>query len=335
MSLDSNVNFRLFSISSDSEFNSLALEIFRYQYESCRIYHEYVDLLQINRTQINDYRQIPFFPIEFFKTQEIRSGDFIEETVFCSSGTTGSNVSRHYVKDLKLYEESFNSSFQYFYGDIDNYCLLALLPSYLENKSSSLVYMVKSFIERTENKYSGFYPDDFDKLKDALIHLSEQGTKTILFGVSYALLDFANYLTSHNLTSYNLIVMETGGMKGRRKELVKEELHAILCNAFNVTKIHSEYGMTELLSQAYSQGEGRFHCPPWMKVLVRDINDPFAYLEKGKTGGLNIIDLANLHSCSFIETKDLCRLHDGDSFEILGRIDNSDLRGCNLLVLDL
>jgi hypothetical protein len=257
-----------------------------------------------------------------------------QSAVFLSSGTSGMERSRHYVTDISIYKKSFRKCFELFYGDVKQYAILALLPSYYENKNSSLIFMMNDLIARSKNKHSGFYLNDNENLSRTIHSLDKKKQKVLLFGVSYALLDFAEQISfaSGQRRRGSLIIVETGGMKGRRKEITREELHKILCEKFGVKKIHSEYGMTELLSQAYSKGGGIFRCPPWMKVLVRDVNDPFAIMSKNKVGALNIIDLANIHSCSFIATQDIGRVRKDNSFEVLGRMDNSDLRGCNLLV---
>ncbi|MFW6222832.1 MAG: acyl transferase [Bacteroidota bacterium] len=270
-------------------------------------------------------------PISLFKSHKVIVGEEDEaELVFTSSGTTGSNTSRHFVKKKTVYEESFINAFEWFYGNIEDYCILALLPSYFEQKGSSLIYMVSELIQRSGHESSGFYLDYTSRLREVLIRLDRQEKKVLLIGVSFALLDLVEQF---HFSLSNTIIMETGGMKGRRKELVREELHDRLKKGFGVDNIHSEYGMTELLSQAYAKKDGRFYPPPWMKVLIRDINDPFTLLDAGSTGGINVIDMANIHSCPFIETMDLGRVFDDGSFEVLGRFDNSDIRGCNLMVV--
>lgn len=319
----------IFSLENEEQFNQLALRIFHYQAENNEVYKEYLCLLGTNISEIDTIEKIPFLPIEFFKTHRIVTGTHEIQKTFFSSGTTGMDRSNHHISNLKIYEESFIHGFENQYGDIKNYCVLALLPTYLENESSSLVYMVNALIERSGNPHSGFYLNNFSDLIDKLTILEKTGQKTILLGVSYALLDLID-LMSFPLS--HTIVMETGGMKGRRKELTKKELHQKLAEGFGLKAIHSEYGMTELLSQAYSKGEGKFRHPAWMKIIIRDTYDPFSYLEKGKSGGINVIDLANIYSCSFIETKDLGKINPDNSFEILGRFDYSDVRGCNLLV---
>jgi phenylacetate-coenzyme A ligase PaaK-like adenylate-forming protein len=321
---------RIFNISGQDEFEKLSLEIFRFQLKTNAIYREFVSGLSINVGNINHSDQIPFLPIEFFKTHKIISGKFEPEIIFTSSGTTGMQTSRHFIKHLEIYNNSFQKTFGLFFGNINDYVILALLPSYLEREGSSLVYMTEKLIAKSKHHESGFYLDDYEKLSNLLKDLRKRKQKVILLGVTYALLDMAEKFP---VNFKELIVMETGGMKGRRKEMVREELHDILNKGFGVAKIYSEYGMTELLSQAYSKGDGIFQTPPWMKVLIRDTNDPLNLLAEGKTGGINVIDLANIHSCSFIATQDLGKLHQNGHFEVLGRFDNSDVRGCNLMVV--
>ncbi len=310
-------------------FNDAALKIFRYQYENNIVYQKFCNNLKTNPEQVVSIRDIPFLPIGFFKTQQVVTGDFNPAGYFQSSGTTGINNSHHYYKNLGSYEASFQKGFNLAYGEIKDYCVLALLPSYLEQKHSSLIYMIKNLINRSKNPDSGFYLYDYEALQSKLKFLEKRNQKTILFGVTFALLDL---MEKFPLKLKNTIVMETGGMKGRRREMVREELHEILCDGFGVEKIHSEYGMTELFSQAWSKGDGIFTTPPWMKILIRDVNDPLTLIEKGKTGGINVIDLANVDSCSFIATQDLGKIHADGSFEVLGRYDHSDVRGCNLLI---
>ena len=303
--------------------------MFRFQYEHNEVYLRFCSLLGRTPANVVSLTDIPFLPIEFFKTEKIYCADTPPEITFTSSGTTGSQTSRHFVKELSIYTESYRKGFELFYGDIEKYVVLALLPSYLERTGSSLITMVDDLIKRSKNPFSGFYLNEYDLLAERLTSLDRSGQQVLLIGVSFALLDLVE---KHSFSLKNTLVMETGGMKGRRKELVREELHATLCKGFGVEAIHSEYGMTELLSQAYSAGKGIYRCVPWMKVLVRDTNDALSYLPIGKTGGLNIIDLANKYSCSFIATQDLGKLHNDGSFEVLGRFDNSDIRGCNLMV---
>jgi len=326
----------IFNIRSGQDFKQRALDVFNYQSENNEIYKKYIRTLKIESHNVKELYQIPFLPIEFFKTHRIisidpdRSLNFDGEEVFTSSGTTGNTQSKHYVTDISVYRESYTRAFEHFYGNIDQYCFLALLPSYLERSGSSLVFMADDLIKKSGQPDSGFYLNNYDELLKKLAELKSKKQKTILLGVSYALLDLAAILTSP-LQFEELIVMETGGMKGKRKEMLREELHQILCKQLGTENIHSEYGMTELLSQAYSKGNGIFQCPPWMHVMTRDTNDPFTFLPENKTGAINIIDLANINSCSFIATQDLGR-HFQNSFEVLGRFDNSDIRGCNLLV---
>lgn len=332
MTIAQEIRQSIFNISSDEAFNDLALKIFRFQYETNIKYREFSDLLHADPRKINHYLQIPFLPIGLFRDHKIISGDETAcEKVFTSSGTTGTFPSQHFVRDLKLYEESFTKSFQLFYGEPEKYRFLALLPGYLERQGSSLVYMLDYLIRMTENNGSGFYLHNMDTLGNHLMkNRPDADIRTILFGASYALIDFAEKFT---LNLNGVTIMETGGMKGRRKEMIREELHEILCRKLQVERIHSEYGMTELLSQAYSPGQGIYRTPPWMKILIRDVNDPLEFLPSGQTGGINVIDLANLYSCSFIATQDLGRLHEDGSFEVLGRFDDSDARGCNLMVV--
>lgn len=320
---------RLFSISDFQEFEALSLEVFQYQVKHCEVYGRFVGNLGIDHNLIKDQRSIPYLPIEFFKSQKIICGSPVANEIFSSSGTSGMTQSLHHVKEISVYIESYRKAFQLFYGDVSKYAILALLPSYQEREGSSLIYMVDDLIGLSNQVKSGYFLYDHHSLKVTLEELKESKIPTLLIGVTYALLDFAE---SHSIEFPELIVMETGGMKGKRKEILRTELHEILCAGFGVPAIHSEYGMTELLSQAYSKGGGMFHCPPWMKVSTRDTNDPLSLLSHDQTGGINIIDLANINSCSFLATQDLGRtFHDG-SFEILGRFDNSDIRGCNLLV---
>jgi hypothetical protein len=308
-------------------FDEKALEIFRFQARENLIYKNFIRALKLDIDNVKRIDQIPFLPVSFFKTHEVITGNNKVEVVFTSSGTTG-ETSSHHVKDIKLYVESFSISFKQFYGDIKDYCFLALLPSYLERSGSSLVYMCESLIQSGKHPLSGFYLHNRKELNDHLHQLKQQKQKTILIGVTYALLDHA---AEFPIDFPELIIMETGGMKGKRKEMIREEVHTILKQGFNVESIHSEYGMTELLSQAWSYGNGLYFCPPWMKVLTRNVNDPMEVNETG-SGGVNIIDLANIYSCSFIATQDLGTVNTDQSFTINGRFDNSDLRGCNLMI---
>ena len=320
----------IFEISNTSQFNALALETFRYQYRLNPVYREFCGYLNKTDSSVKDVSAIPFLPIEFFKTKPIINSGFEFQISFTSSGTTGNQPSKHLIVDPGIYEQSFLNAFDKFYGAPTNYCFLALLPSYMERKGSSLVYMIDTLIKKSGHPSSGFYLDNLEELGKKLIALDRRGTKVILVGVSYALLDL---IERTRLKLQHTIIMETGGMKGRRKEMIREELHAQLKKGFGVTEVHSEYGMTELLSQAYSKGEGVFRSPPWMKVLCRDTEDPLLFQKAGKTGGINIIDLANVHSCSFIATQDLGKVYENGSFEIIGRFDHSDIRGCNLMVV--
>ena len=321
---------RIFNIDSDHSFTEAALSVFKHQFEHNRIYRSFCDLLYIHPSDVSTVEAIPFLPIQFFKTHDILSSTNPVKTIFTSSGTTGNTTSKHQITDLSWYEKSYRYGFEYFYGAIENYTVLALLPNYLERKGSSLIYMVDDLIRRSKNKDSGFYLHNLDDLARTLTALDKSGTNVLLIGVSFALL---NLIERHQFNLNNTIIMETGGMKGQRKELIRDELHDILKTGFSVDQIHSEYGMTELLSQAYSKGNGVFSTPPWMKIVTRDTEDALSILPNGKTGGINIIDLANYNSCSFIATQDLGKKLKNDSFEILGRFDNSDIRGCNLMVL--
>ena len=321
----------IFAIQDRYQFNDIAIKIFNYQAKHNPVYKAYLSYLKFNPTSVSELKQIPFLPIEFFKTHKIICGNKKIQKTFFSSGTTGMQRSNHHITDISVYEKSFSLAFEMKYGNIQNYCILALLPTYLENESSSLVYMVNHLIKQSGHNDSGFYLDNLDQLAKKLKTLDEDNHKVILIGVSYALIDLAK---NYPMNLQNTVIMETGGMKGKRKELTKAELHQFLASKLGVKNIHSEYGMTELLSQAYSEQKGRFSTPPWMKILIRDTYDPFTFLEKGKSGGINIIDLANVNSCSFIETKDLGKIYNDNTFEILGRLDNSDIRGCNLLVAD-
>ena len=319
----------IFSIQTDANFVQAALQTFGYQYHHNQVYQRFCTLLGRTPDKVRQLTDIPFLPIEFFKSEAVYCGNERPATVFTSSGTTGSQTSRHYVKDLAVYQQSFRQGFADFYGNIEEYTVLALLPSYLERTGSSLITMVADLIERSGSADSGFYLNEYDLLAEKLTALDRSGRKVLLIGVSFALLDLVE---THRFQLKNTIVMETGGMKGRRKELIREELHAILCEGFGVEHIHSEYGMTELLSQAYSAGSGLYESVRWLKVLIRDTNDALSYQRPLKTGGINLIDLANIHSCSFIATQDLGRLHPDGRFEVLGRFDNADIRGCNLLI---
>jgi len=319
----------IFNIKTEDDFWELTLRTFNYQSVNNQVYKEFVTILGGYRSLVKTASDIPFLPVEFFRNHKIITGERPVEMIFESSGTTGVSLGRHYVGDLSLYKESFLKAFRLFYGDPGEYLIAALLPSYTETEGSSLVYMADKLIEKSRHPLSGFYKGDIEGMLKAITESKKENQKILLLGVSFALLDLAEN-QSPDLSG--VIVMETGGMKGRRKELTRPELHIILKEKFNVPSIHSEYGMTELMSQAYSAGDGIFYCPPWMKVVIRDPQDPlFMYTEPGRTGGINIIDLANINSCSFIATSDLGRLHGDGGFEVLGRFDSSDIRGCNLL----
>jgi len=320
----------IFAISGQKQFEKIALKVFRYQYQNNKVYHEFCTYLDVDPHSVKSVEKIPFLPIGFFKTHDVLADIRTPEQTFTSSGTTGMTTSRHLVTDVSLYEESYRLAFSQFYGNIENYTVLALLPSYLERKGSSLIYMVDDLIRMSGDPDSGFYLDDLDKLAEKLASLDRSGKNVLLIGVTYALLDM---LEAQTFNLQNTIIMETGGMKGRRKEMIREELHEILSKGFGVSAIHSEYGMTELLSQAYSLGNGIFECPSWMQIMVRDTEDALSYVDYGKTGGINVIDLANVNSCAFIATQDLGKRYADGSFEVLGRFDHSDIRGCNLMVM--
>ena len=321
---------KIFNIQNAHQFSEVALAVFQHQFKHNKVYRSFCDLLFIHPSEVSKVEEIPFLPIQFFKSRKVLSSlDEIQET-FTSSGTTGSSVSKHLVTDINLYKQSYLRGFAHFYGDITEYTVLALLPNYLERNGSSLVFMVADLIEKSKNTESGFYLDNIQELAKKLVALDKRGQKTLLIGVSFALLDLIA-LQKFNLK--HTTVMETGGMKGRRKEMIREELHTLLQSGFGVTEIHSEYGMTELLSQGYSKGKGIFETPPWMKILTRDTEDALTINSLEKNGGINIIDLANYNSCSFIASQDLGKVHENETFEVLGRFDNSDIRGCNLMVL--
>lgn len=309
----------------------MALQLFNYQAQYNEVYNAYLNALSVTPSSVVSIRDIPFLPISLFKSHEVKTGYFAPAEVFTSSGTTGNSVSRHFIEDVSLYHRACSNAFERAYGPVKDYCVLALLPSYLDRDGSSLIYMAQRMIEKSTDADSGFYLNNFAELFNLLQKKINEGKKTLLLGVSFALLDFVE---SYQLpANNNLVVMETGGMKGRRKEMIRAELHALLTPGFGVPLIHSEYGMTELMSQAYSKGQGRFHTPPWMQIWVRQTDDPFSYAIEGKTGGINIIDLANIDSCAFLETQDLGRVYPDASFEVMGRFDNADIRGCNLMVI--
>jgi len=343
---------KIFSV-TDNGFKELALEIFRFQYQNNSVYRAYTDMLKVNPAGIDIISDIPFLPIHFFKTHAVKTTDFEPVAIFESSGTTQTTNSRHYVKDIELYERSFSGAFELFYGLVNEWRIIGLLPSYLERKNSSLIFMLEQLIQRSQHLQSGFYLYDHGKLYDTLKELENNKQKTLLIGVSFALLDFAE---KYSMKLENTVVIETGGMKGRKKEMIRSELHEILKRRFHLSSIHSEYGMTELLSQAYSKGDGIFNCPPWMRILIRDEEDPLSVQSGVQSsesallttlnsrltthdsilttrGAINIIDLANIYSCSFIATDDAGALYDNGSFEVLGRIDNSDIRGCSLMAM--
>ncbi|KOS06617.1 acyl transferase [Flavobacterium akiainvivens] len=321
----------IFTISSKKEFEKITLKVFRHQFDNNAVYRDFCTLIGRDKQNVKTIKDIPFLPIQFFKSHEVVSTTQPVQETFTSSGTTGAITSRHLVTDVTLYEQSFRQAFTQFYGNIEDYAVLTLLPSYLEREGSSLIYMVKDLIEGSNNPHSGFYLHNYDELIQKLVELDNSGQNVLLIGVTYALLDLVE---KQQFGLKNTIIMETGGMKGKRREMIREELHEILCNGFGVSKIHSEYGMTELLSQAYSLGDGIFECPPWMDILIRDTEDALSYIDGyGKTGGINVIDLANINSCSFIATQDLGKKYQNHSFEVLGRFDNSDIRGCNLMVM--
>lgn len=317
----------IFSFSALTAFNDVCIKVFQYQYQNNKIYQKWLKLLGVEEDAVRSFEQISFMPISFFKFHKIISGNFSVEKVFRSSRTTGDTASQHFVCKLSVYEESFLKSFQKFYGSIDDYCILALLPGYLERDDSSLVYMTNILIQQSQYAGSGFYLKYNDDLFRAAKCAEKDNKKILLLGVTYALLDLPD-----DFVFKNMIVMETGGMKGKRKEMIKQELHEVLKKKYNVDAIHAEYGMTELLSQAYSKGHGRYYCPPWMKILITDVNQPQQLLPLEKTGRINVIDLANIYSCAFIATDDLGKVYPDGGFEILGRADNSETRGCNLMI---
>ena len=321
----------IFDIQSKADFKQSCLEVFHFQYNNNKVYQQYCNLLGVPKTAVTEIEDIPFLPIEFFKNQKVISSNQKVQKTFSSSGTTGNKTSTHYVTDISVYEKSYLKGFNHFYGNETDYCIIALLPSYLEREGSSLIFMVEDLINRSKHPKSGFYLNNLNELIATVTALEKQKQKTLLIGVSFALLDLVE---KHHLSLNHTIVMETGGMKGRRKELTRKELHKTLIDSFTTTSIHSEYGMTELLSQAYSKGNGIFKCPPWMRIQLRNTENPLEAISlNGKTGGINVIDLANVNSCSFIATQDLGKLHPNNTFEILGRFDNSDIRGCNLMIM--
>jgi hypothetical protein len=335
MAIDStDISKNIFSITA-SQFEDTALAIFRYQYLHNKIYQQFCALLKKNTDNVNHIKDIPFLPIQFFKTKEVCSTAFKPEIIFESSGTTGSINSKHFVKSVAVYEESFLKAFGFFFGNVNDFCVIGLLPSYLERQHSSLVYMVNELIKKSANPKSGFYLYNYDDLKATLLKNEKAKQQTLLIGVTYALLDFAE---QNNMNLQHAIVMETGGMKGRRAELTRETVHQILKQRLGINEVNSEYGMTELLSQAYAKQNGIFNCPPWMQVFIRAADDPFDLTNSTNVktefvaGGINIIDLANINSCSFIATDDIGKLYANNSFEVIGRLDNSDIRGCGLMI---
>ena len=317
----------IFQNHTNNSFEAVALEVFNYQAKNNKVYKNYLKLINVSPNNVKNIAQIPFLPIEVFKYQDVVCKSDNVDAVFLSSGTTGSH-SKHIVNDIGVYERSFTTGFEYFYGNIMDYTIVALLPSYLERSGSSLIYMCEKLIKYCNKKESGFYLNEHRELRNLLLELERQNRKTLLIGVSFALLDFVE---KYPVKLKSTIVMETGGMKGEREEMVRVQLHDILCKHFNTPVIHSEYGMTELLSQAYSKGNGVFESPPWMRISCRDTNDPLS--NNKKSGGINIIDLANVNSCSFIASQDLGKINDNNTFEVQGRFDSSDIRGCNLMVV--
>ncbi len=320
----------IFNIKSEADFTTAAMNVFEHQFKNNKVYRSFCDLLYKHPSDVKTIEEIPFLPIQFFKSRKVVSSLNEVEEVFISSGTTQTTTSKHFVTDISCYKESFTKGFETFYGDVTAYRILALLPNYLERQGSSLVFMADELIRKSQHLESNFYLNNLDELAEQLRELESANKKVLLMGVSFALLDLVE---KHKFNLKNTIIMETGGMKGRRKELIREELHRILQEGFGTHKIHSEYGMTELLSQAYSKGKGLFKTPPWMKILIRDTEDALTILPINKNGGINVIDLANYNSCSFIATQDLGKVHQNNTFEVIGRFDNSDIRGCNLMVL--
>lgn len=326
-------NFAHAIFDNNADFEHLAYELFKYQYENNPLYRDYVDSLHKNIQDIRQMADIPFLPIGFFKTHEVKTGTFVPDMIFESSGTTATTPSRHFVKDVMLYKHSFRKAFAHFYGPVEQLAIIGLLPAYLERQHSSLVYMVDDLIRQSGKPESGFYLYDFKGLSKKLSELEVKNASTVLIGVTFALLDFAEKYPTR-LT--HTIVMETGGMKGRREEMTRDEVHDVLKGQLGLNQIHSEYGMSELMSQAYSDGNGVFRCPPWMRVLLRNPTDPlqvYAPEQSVQRGMINIIDLANIHSCAFIATDDIGKLYPDGGFEVTGRADHSDIRGCNQLVL--
>lgn len=323
-------DYDLYKLRNPSEFEQAALQLFWYQYQNNTVYRSFCDLMHVQAETVKTLEAIPFLPISFFKTHRVSCIESPAEKIFISSTTTGQTPSKHHVHKLELYEKSFWTHFVAIYGDPKKYAILALLPSYLERENSSLVYMAQALIEKSKHPKSGFYLNEWEQLNKTLLTLEQQKQPTLLLGVSFALLDFVE---KFQMQLKHTLVMETGGMKGRRSEMVREVLHEQLKQGFGVLEIHSEYGMTELLSQAYATEKGTFQAPPWMKIFVRSTEDPLEFLDLGKTGALNIIDLANTESCAFIATQDLGKRLPNNRFEVLGRFDHAEIRGCNLLAL--
>ena len=322
----------IFNIKTEDDFLAVSLKTFRYQYDNIEVYRKFVDYLNIDPEEVKSLDKIPFLPIEMFKNHQVLNKNVSTELYFQSSGTTQMNLSKHFIADENIYQESIYKSFEQFIGKPEDFIFLGLLPSYLEKQNSSLIYMVDYLMKKSDKPEHGYFLYNHEDLFKLLNELKDK--KVILFGVSFALLDFLDFCKSNTQTlkhSNTLTVIETGGMKGRKEEMTKDELLKILQEGFKTDKIYSEYSMTELLSQAYSLGQNIYQCPSWMRILVRNVEDPFSYEKEGKTGAINIIDLANIHSCSFIATQDLGKIVD-DKFQVLGRIDHSDIRGCSLLV---
>ena len=326
--IDHNLIDKIFDIQTDDDFNSVALEVFRFQYRNNALYRRFVDLLSVDVSKVKRWEDVPCLPIECFKTNKVVAFDTEPIDYFQSSATTSMVTSKHYFFTGEVYTRSFLNTFSLFWGDPSQYCILALLPNYLHQTHSSLIFMVRELIKQTGCEYSGFYDAITPQLVEYLKNPECLPKRLILFGVSYSLLDLVE---SYDFSLGDAIVFETGGMKGRRKEMVREELHSLLTNGLGVKSIASEYGMTELFSQAYSKGNGIYNCPPWMKIAIRDVNSPLVRLPRGRAGGIDVIDLANIYSCSFISTQDIGRMHNDGSFEVQGRFDYSDTRGCNLL----
>jgi hypothetical protein len=328
MTTDNLENF--WEIGSQSTFEMLALKTFYFQYENNKVYRSFCDLINCNPAEVTAVKDIPYLPISFFKSKKVCCFESDNASFFSSSTTTGGSPSKHYYHQLKDYQISFRKGFEHFFGAIEDFTVLALLPSYLERSRSSLIYMADDMIRKSQKTESGFYLNQLESLKKIIMQQEKKEQKTLLLGVSFALLDLVE---QYSFDLKHTWIMETGGMKGRRKEVTREALHSQLKKGFGVSKIYSEYGMTELLSQAYSIGKGIFECPPWMRVAARENQDPFNLLPWGQSGGLNIIDLANRDSCAFIATEDLARVHSDKRFEVLGRLDASEIRGCNLMVV--